>query len=902
MTRAIRQLTWLAALALLGGLCVIDAAHAAAPRAIEDVRFVKQSGVARAEIVFACAVRYLSHTPDSGRDVQIRLALEPDCVAEIGTGLRSELLEPPTGNLAGVKRIVFDTTVEERVAWVALDAGRTVRFAVSQGAMRNVVRVELLEPDTVESGDRLPDASAPRATTTAPPGMSASPAPAAAVAAPAPVARAPAPVVTPRAFGAPPAAGDSSAGSAPEAATPAIAEAANPATVEAAPAERRPLRLVQPASARVDRYVLQLAAGSAAAAAGEGLAPTSAEVLYLNERSAGERSWQELRLGFFDSEAAARARLDSLRAQFPDSVIAVASVAEQDEAGARRLYAAQSAAAPPGTSAVGALPELSPERREALAAEANDALIAQSYERAIQIYARLAADPGYEDRRGAQERLGVARERNGQVAQARLEYETYLGEFADGPDAERVRQRLAGLLATTSASRPRAEEIAASESAWDYQGGIAQYYRRDIYEPLDTLPQTEQAALLTNVDLVLRRRGERFDLRTRVDATYRYNMLDATQFDPADQLYLTNAYVDLVDHEHDWSARLGRQSMHTSGVLGRFDGAHAEYQWRPAVGFNLTIGRPVDYPRHAVDNHREFAAFSTDFDKLVKEWDVSFFGMMQNVDGVADRQAVGIETRHSGTAWSVVGLVDADLSYGVLNSALVNANWRPTPKLTFYGRMNFGAAPYLTTHNALIGQTDVSIEEMLQTYDEAQIRRIARERTAQERDAALGFTRPVLDRFELNVDLMFSAYDATVASAGVDALPASGPQTFFQATLVGSSFIKSGDTTIFSLRRQETRAAVSDTFVFDVRLPATRKLRLNPRIALTDRTGTVGEQQWIVAPEMRFMVRWANHHRLDIDLGAQLSDKKLPAPDPALDLPVEQSSAYFAEIGYWWEF
>ena len=104
---------------------------------------------------------------------------------------------------------------------------------------------------------------------------------------------------------------------------------------------------------------------------------------YLNERSAGERSWQELRLGFFDSEAAARARLDSLRAQFPDSVIAVASVAEQDEAGARRLYAAQSAAAPPGTSAVGALPELSPERREALAAEANDASAAVEHFRKV---------------------------------------------------------------------------------------------------------------------------------------------------------------------------------------------------------------------------------------------------------------------------------------------------------------------------------------------------------------------------------------------------------------------------------------------------------------------------------------------------------------------------------------
>jgi len=870
-----------ALLAVLGGL---DAARAAAPQAIEDVRFVKQNGVVRAEIVFACAVRYLSHTPDSGRELQIRIVLEPDCVAELGTGVRSELIEPPAGNLAGVKQIVFDTTGEERVAWVALDAGRIVRFAVSQGPMRNVLRVEIAQPETAqESADRVPDATAPRATTTAPPGMSALP--------PAPLAQA----AAPRMPDAPPGAASTT-----QAASEGPA-AADDRAAAAPPPERRPLRLVQPAAARAERYVLQLAAGSNAAALGESLAVNATEIVYVNEQSAGERSWQELRLGFFDTESAARARLDSLRSRFPDSVIAVAGIAEQDAAGERRLNA-QSAAPRVAPGGASALPELSAERRAALAAEANDALLAQSYDRAIQIYLRLLEDPGYEDRRGARERLGVARERNGQIAQARLEYQTYLDEFPDGPDSERVRQRLAGLLASTSPARPRAEVIDARASAWSYAGGVAQYYRRDLYEPLATLPETEQAALLTNIDLVVRRRGERFDLNTRIDAAYRYNLLDPTPFDPAEQLYLTNAYVDLVDHENDWSARLGRQSMHTSGVLGRFDGAHAEYQWRPAVGFNLTIGRPVDYPRHAVDNHREFAAFSTDLDKLVKQWDVSFFGMMQTVDGIADRQAVGIETRHSGTAWSVVGLVDADLSYGVLNSALVNANWRPTPKLTFYGRMNFGAAPYLTTHNALIGQTDVSIEEMLQTYDEAQIRRIARDRTAQERDAALGFTRPVLDRFELDVDLMYSAYDATVASAGVDALPASGPQTFFQATLVGSSFIRSGDTTIFSLRRQDTLAAASDTFVFDVRLPTTRRLRLNPRIALTDRTSAGGEQQWIVAPELRFTVRWANHHRLDIDLGAQLSDKKLPAPDPTLDLSVEQSSAYFAEIGYWWEF
>jgi len=858
----------LAAAALFA--CTLGA-RAEAPRAIEDVRFVKQNGVARAEIVFACSVRYLSHTPDSGRDVQVRVALEPDCLAELGRGIRSELVEPPAGNLAGVKQIVFDTTVEERVARVALDAGRIVRFAVSQGALRNVLRVEIAEGEAEQPGERVPDASPP------------------------PRAQ---PAVAP---GSPPAAPPSSTGAL---STGALATA-TPTPASPAP-ERRPLRLVPPAAARTERFALQLAAGPDAAAAADGVAPLGAELLYANEQSAAERSWQELRLGFFDSEAAARARLDALRTSFPDAVIAVASIAEQDAAEReRRLQGA--AEASPGLEAAEPdrkLPELTPERRAALEAEANDALLAQRYDRAIQIYSRLLEEPGYDGRREARERLGVARERNGQVAQARLEYDTYLAEFPDGPDAERVRQRLAGLVAAAEPAHvPRRETIAANESPWSVVGGVAQFYRRDVYEPLTTLPETLQSALLTNLDLVVHREGERFDLRTRVDAAYRYNLLEPQAgMDPADQLYLTNAYLDLVDRRHDWSARVGRQSLHTSGVLGRFDGAHAEYRWRPDLAFTATLGRPVDYPRHAVDQHREFGAFSADFDKLVKQWDVSFFGMLENIDGIVDRQAVGIETRYRGPKWSVVGLVDADLSYGVLNSALVNANWRATPKLTFYARLNAGAAPFLTTRNALIGQTATSVEELLGTYSEGQIRTIARDRTAQEQDAALGFTRPVLDRFELNVDLAYSEYGATVASAGVAALPASGPQTFLQATLIGSSFLKSGDTTIFSLRHTDTTNAVSNTFVFDVRLPSARRLRLNPRLALTERTSAAGEQQWIVAPELRLTLRRANHHRFDLDLGAQLSDKKLPAPDPTLATPTEQSEAYFIEAGYWWEF
>ena len=70
----------------------------------------------------------------------------------------------PRATSRGVKQVVFDTTVEDRVARVAINVGRIVRFAVSQGPMRNVLRVELDQTDAAaQQGERVPDLRAERA-------------------------------------------------------------------------------------------------------------------------------------------------------------------------------------------------------------------------------------------------------------------------------------------------------------------------------------------------------------------------------------------------------------------------------------------------------------------------------------------------------------------------------------------------------------------------------------------------------------------------------------------------------------------------------------------------------------------------------------------------------------------
>ena len=900
--------------ALLGGPSVL-----AADRAIEDIRIATRGGVATATIEFVCPVTYLSHSPSIGPEVRVRVALGPECVEELGPGLRSELHSPPRDSSADVNDVVFDT-IDGQVGTVAISLGRVIRFSASQGDSRNMIRV-IFDRNITESRSQLPSveppSSAVRPSTVVRTPVQRTPlqqTPAQQTPS------APSPASTPAATAIAQSNVDDSGTPAVSAAGPPIAAATSAPLPEEPP--REPLRLVERTSPRGDLYVIQLAVDSELDESLGALAFSEHpdELLYFNERSAGEQRWQELRLGFFATELEARERLSTFSAVFPEAVISVADLAEQDRAKADPLAkesllsmvsAAELPAADPApgdsppADSLDELTALPDARVDALLVEANEAMLNENYDRSIQIYSRLLEDQGFAERAMARERLGILRQRKGQTAQAKLEYESYLSEFPTGPDANRVRQRLAGLVATANPPRERLVVSADPESSWKFWGGVSQYVRRDVIKPNDAVRgSTTHSNLLSNVDFSAQRRGERFQIQSRFNGAYHYNLLDAVESRaPRDQLHVSNAYVTVNDDQRDWSARVGRQSLHKAGVLGRFDGAHFNYRWRPDIGLNFTLGRPVDFPRQSTDTQREIIGVSADLDQLVGQWDFSFFTIMQKSDGIIDREAAGGEARYRNEDWNIVTALDFDLGYSVINSALVNFNWRATDKLTVNGRFNTGTAPFLTTRNALIGQPVARISDLLGTYTEPQLRTLARDRTADAQDASLGISMPVFDRFQWNVDFSQSSFDSTVASGGVAAIPATGTQTFFNTSLVGSSIIKRGDTTVFSLRRSTTRSAVTDTFIFDVRLPVSERLRLSPRLALSTRTfKNSSEEETVLAPTLRLAYRWPAGHRVEAELGSRMETREflefVPGP---FGVPVD-STETFLNLGYWWEF
>jgi hypothetical protein len=120
---------------------------------------------------------------------------------------------------------------------------------------------------------------------------------------------------------------------------------------------------------------------------------------------------------------------------------------------------------------------------------------------------------------------------------------------------------------------------------------------------------------------------------------------------------------------------------------------------------------------------------------------------------------------------------------------------------------------------------------------------------------------------------------------------------------VGSSIAKQGDAAVFSLRHTDSTTGTGDTVTVEFRLPATSRLRLSPRLALSHRAYKDGSDQTIVAPMFRAAYRWPHGHQFELELGKELANRDfLPTQLPLLGQPTEQSSEYFFNAGYWWGF
>jgi len=620
--------------------------------------------------------------------------------------------------------------------------------------------------------------------------------------------------------------------------------------------------------------------------------------LYTSRFEQGGKLWYRLRVGFFPTNQAAQITYKSLEAQYPGAWVTKVSVQEKEFSASTAIsYSPSLAAAPQPVAPPGQEPVqdntfiLSNERIAQYMEEARQSMAKGDYSRAIIIYTKVLESPDHPFLQDAQEFLGLARERKKQFAHAKAEYEKYLSLYPKGEGADRVRQRLAGLI---TASEPEQQKLREAKkrkdkSSWQTYGSLAQYYRRDVSSTDATGETINQSELATDLDVTSRLRNRDYDIRSRFTGGYIWDFLDSND----NEFRVTSLYIDAKDRQRNLSGRIGRQSRSTGGVLGRFDGLLLGYQLSPIVKANVVTGYPVESSNlDEIKTDKNFYGVSLDFGTFAKTWDFNTFVIQQEIDGIIDRQAVGGEIRYFEPNRSFLSLVDYDTSYDVLNTLLFLGNWTMPDKTTFNFVLDHRKSPILTTSNALQGQTVATISELLSLFSEDEIRSLAEDRTPDSRSYTIGVSRPLDTKFQISGDVTMTNLSDTPASGGVQAIDSTGNDYFYSVQLIGNSLIKEGDLGILGLRYSDTSSASTTTLSLNTRYPVNHEWRINPRLRLDHRVYTSdNSEQWTYVPSIRLNYRWRKQTQFEMELGGESSNRELTDT-------TERSSSYFLDIGY----
>lgn len=530
--------------------------------------------------------------------------------------------------------------------------------------------------------------------------------------------------------------------------------------------------------------------------------------------------------------------------------------------------------------------------------EANKEMTAENYPRAIQLYTKILSRPESDLSKDAQELLGLARDRNNQLAHAKAEYEKYLKKYPKGEGAERVRQRLNGLLTAGDKPKERLRSAKFSKdgtekSVWDTQvfGSFSQFYSHDRTDSTTSgEPRVNRSDLSSDLDFNTRFRSDKYEISTQFvgghDADFREDGDDT-------DISVNTLNIEVKDLKRNLFGRFGRQFESSGGVLGRYDGGLLSYDINSKVKVNGVAGVPVQSTTvQPLDVDKYFYGMSLDLGTFAKYWNFNVYGINQDVNGITDRRAVGGEARYFHPKMSFLTLVDYDVSYKELNLFIFSGDYVFPEKTRWHLTLDYRKSPILTTSNALQGQVGVEdVSDLLNTFSEDQVRQFAQDRTARSRSMIFSVTQELNDRFQLNGEFSVSELSGTPASGGVPATSSSGAEFFYSTQLIGSSLIMDNDITILGFRYSDLQNVDSYSIDVNTRFPITRDLRINPRVRLDYRKNKAdGGDRVNVRPLVRVDYRWKRWLRFEVEGGREWINETVIGDS-------QKSTSYFFSLG-----
>ena len=602
-------------------------------------------------------------------------------------------------------------------------------------------------------------------------------------------------------------------------------------------------------------------------------------------------AWERLDIGFYSSRKQANSALEKVRKIYPGAWV----IQTPPKANKFILYTVPKefkGSIHKNTSS------LSEKQLTSLMKRARADLKNEKYSSAIRYLNALVNAGNHKYSSQALELLGLARQRKGQNAHAVTIYERYLKLYPDSKGSVRVRQRLAGLL--TAASGPR-KKVRMKSNRQDVNevttfGSLSQFYRSntaktDGADPIKTLSQ-----LITFVDVRTAHRTNNFDHRYQFTSDHVFDFIND---EDKGEFRFIETYYELSYRKTGTSGRIGRQALRIGGLLNRFDGISLGYQFTPDMRLNILAGFPVEIEnKKSINENKKFYGLTFETGTFFKNWNMNLFYFDQKSNSFDDRTSLGTEVYYNNSRHSFFGMVDYDLLYNEINLLQFNGNMSFEQGRNIFVNAFMRKTPVLSTSNALIGQQETSLEELLiqnPSLNIEQIYQLAKERTANSLTITTGGSQRLNLNYQATADITLSRVDSTTASGGVPATEEIGPDYFISTQLVGNNLLVDRDTGVLGLRYSSTTPSNTISLIANSRLPITRDWRINPRLQFDIRNSTGGRSQTKVRALIRTDYTYQNKVRFDFEIGYDTIDD-------TTDSASLVSNNLFFTLGYRWNF
>jgi len=500
--------------------------------------------------------------------------------------------------------------------------------------------------------------------------------------------------------------------------------------------------------------------------------------------------------------------------------------------------------------------------------QARQAMIKQDYQVAISKYSKIMTYDESDYYRAALEYLGLARERSNQMAHAKAEYERYLNLYPEGEGAERVKQRLDGIMFAAMTPRQKLKKYKPRgfKSDWISVSSMAQHYRtdRDMQTPFGDNQVFSNA--YSSFFYMTSLKTTAYEFKNQISMSNNYDLENDDEENS--QVKISYLYTESNFKKLGISSRLGRQRYNASGAFGRFDGAVLSYNLSDKLKFSATSGYPVTFDSYQrIQDEKPFYSANLELESLFGLFDINTYFITQYNDTLLDRQAIGFDIRHFDRDKTFFSTIDYDVSYNVLNNFIFNVSTRINSKNSVGTYTTFRRSPLLTTSNSLQGQFVGSLAELLEEKEEETIRQLARDRTAKYGSLTFNWKQHIGKNIELSHDYTLSKLGGTVASDGVFGLDGTGYEDFFSSQLMASDLWTKNDMLLIGLTHAIMDASDRTALTIMRRDQLNSKLLLSTKFRAEYQDRSNGSIVTIIKPAIKINYRYTRKYKFETEIG-----------------------------------